>query len=113
MSVEIYEEARDRLFESLGGSLIEMLEVYEYKIYCEDGYDEHDAYEHMRRGGCMLCGEPLGEDTLILVDEQGILGLWCSTTCLSDMHIIPWLEEMLTAKIARIDPNNKEEEGET
>lgn len=110
MSVEIYPPAREALRDALRGPPLSVLKDQQWLIACEDGYDEHDAYEHMRRGGCMLCGEPLGEDTLILLDEQGILGMWCSTQCLGDMHIIPWLEETLSAKIARISPDEMGEE---
>lgn len=107
--VTIYDDAQQELKKSLGGYVASLLDDQDFKIFCEDGYDETDFYEHMRRGCCMLCGEGLGEDTLFLADEQGILALLCSGDCLRDMHVISWLEETLSRKLERLDPNNKGE----
>ena len=107
---DIYVPARESLKESLRGLPLSILRRENWQIFCLDGMDEHDGYEHLRRGRCMLCGGELGEDTLVLIDEQGILALFCETQCLQDMHVIPWLENTLTEMVSRLDPNNKEED---
>jgi hypothetical protein len=94
--VRINEDETVQLATVLDTPLVQVLMLHRWSIFAPDGTDEHDAYEHMRRGRCMLCGEKLGEDTVIIVDAQGILGLWCSGTCLVDTHAISWLEDMLT-----------------
>lgn len=94
--VPINTDVRSELSQALDAPLLTVVASLNWTIFAPDGTDEHDAYEHMRRGNCMLCGEKLGEDTVIIVDAQGILGLWCSGTCLVDTHAISWLEDMLT-----------------
>lgn len=102
--IEVRKEARDRLYKSLDGSIVELMEMFDWQIFCPEGDDELDHYEHMRRGGCMLCGEPLGEDTIVTIDAQGILGLFCGADCIQDIHIIPYLNEQIEAKIERLMP---------
>lgn len=102
MSVKISEDAQQQLGDSLDEALVVLLDAYDWEIFCPDGYDETDHYEHMRRGRCMLCGDPLGEDTIIPVDAQGILGMFCGAECIQDMHIIPYLNEQIEDKLARV-----------
>lgn len=107
-SIKINEEARDRLFTSLEGGLDELLEVYDWEIFCPDEQVEKgDHYEHLRRGGCMLCGEGLGEDTIVFVDSQGILALFCGAECAQDMHVIPYLNELIEGKLERLMPREE------
>lgn len=106
--VSISKEAQGKLLNALGGDTFRLLDRHNWKIFCLDGMDEHDGYEHMRRGGCMLCGEDLGEDTLILIDEDGILGIWCGGDCLRDMHTISFLENLLSDMTARLLPDQEE-----
>lgn len=93
--VPINVDARSDLTIRLDTPLVQTLMAFNWGIFAPDGTDEHDAYEHMRRGRCMLCGDPLGEDSVLVVDAQGILGLWCSGGCLIDTHAISWLEDKL------------------
>lgn len=106
MPIEIRGEAKDRLIEALDAPLLRILNDHEWKIFCAPEHDEIDQYEHMRRGGCMLCGEKLGEDTIIIVDAQGVLGLFCSADCVQDVHIIPYLNEQLEEKLTRLMPED-------
>lgn len=108
--ITIYEDAQHELKRSLGGDTLSLLDDQDFQVFCLEGMDEHDAYEHIRRGGCMLCGKSLGEDTLILIDEQGILGMWCEGDCMKDMHAIAFLEELLTGMTERLLPENRQEE---
>lgn len=71
--------------------ILDVLDRHDYKIYVHDGEDEHDAYQHAVRGRCMTCGNELEEETLLMVSGDGILGLWCSGRCISDMHAITFL----------------------
>jgi hypothetical protein len=107
MAIKINEDVRDRLYRSLEGGLDQLLEVYDWTISCPDGQDELDHYEHLRRGGCMLCGEPLGEDTIVMVDAEGILALFCGAECAQDMHVIPYLDELIEGKLARLMPEEE------
>lgn len=109
---EIYQANREALVEALDPDLLEILQAHNWRIFCLDGTDELDHYEHMRRGGCMLCGDRLGEDTIITVDGQGILGLFCEPTCIQDIHIIPYLNEQIEGKLARLMPDEIEEDEE-
>lgn len=110
MAIKMTEEAIARLYKSLDPSVAEMMEVFDWSIFCPDGQDELDHYEHLRRGGCMLCGEPLGEDTIVTVDAQGILGLFCSADCIQDIHIIPYLNDQIEQKLERLMPEDPDAE---
>jgi hypothetical protein len=104
MGVRINDDAIERLGGALDESLTNILVDHACTVFCAPGDDELDHYEHLRRGGCMLCGEPLGEDTIILVDAQGILGMFCGAECIQDMHIIPYLNEQIEGKLQRLMP---------
>jgi hypothetical protein len=106
--IKINQDALERLSKSLDSQLMELLYVYDFEIFCPDGQDELDHYEHLRRGGCMLCGEQLGEDTIVMVDAQGILALFCGAECAQDMHVIPYLNELIEGKLARLMPSEEE-----
>lgn len=75
----------------------------EGKIYCPDGDDELEPYEHIKRGKCMCCGSLLGQDTTLLVTGMGIIGLWCNGQCLQDMQAMGMLREMEEHIVERID----------
>lgn len=107
MAVKINEDAQWALESALDGPLVRLLRTYDWKIFCPDGQDELDHYEHLRRGGCMLCGELLGEDTIVMVDAQGILALFCGAECAQDMHIIPYLNELIEGKLDRLMPKEE------
>jgi hypothetical protein len=106
--IHISIEAQRRLFTTLDTPVRDILSTHNWDIFCPDGQDELDHYEHLRRGGCMLCGEPLGEDTIIMVDGQGILALFCEAQCAQDMHVIPYLNELIEGKLARLMPSEEE-----
>jgi hypothetical protein len=107
-TVKINKDQRERLFQSLERHLVEILSMYHWQIFCaDDQVEKGDHYEHLRRGGCMLCGEPLGEDTIVFVDAQGILALFCGAECAQDMHVIPYLNELIEGKLARLMPEEE------
>jgi hypothetical protein len=45
--------------------------------------------------------EELGENTVTLVDERGVIGLWCNGQCLADMQAISFLTEVMDAIVSR------------
>lgn len=108
MAVKINADAKRRISQSVDQTVKNILIEHQWQIFCPDGQDELDHYEHLRRGGCMLCGERLGEDTIIMVDAQGILALFCGAECAQDMHVIPYLNELIEAKLARLMPQEEE-----
>ena len=108
--IEIRGEAKENLIAVLDVPLLKVLNAHDWKVACPEGADEQDAYEHMRRGRCLLCGELLGEDTVVIVDAQGILGLFCESKCLIDTHAISFLEELLTEMVSKYDPNEVEDD---
>lgn len=73
------------------------------KVYCPDGDDELEPYEHLKRGLCMCCGGSLGENTTLLLTGVGIIGLWCSGGCLQDLQAVGMLREMEEQIVDRID----------
>lgn len=83
--------------------VLELIRHYDYDVYCPDGQDELDAYENLKRGLCMTCGRPLGENTVVLVNEAGILGLWCEGICLQDLQSLGLIREMEEYVVDRID----------
>jgi len=45
-------------------------------------------------GKCMMCGRPVAEEALIVVNTLGINQLWCSHKCMQDMNVMGWLQQM-------------------
>jgi hypothetical protein len=72
-------------------------------IWCPEGQDEMDAYQHAIRGRCMACGKTLEENTVALIGGRGVLGLWHSLECMADMHAISFLREVEEMVVARIE----------
>lgn len=68
---------------------------HDYEFVIPEGEEDNDAYENVRRGRCMLCGNTLAEDTLVLVTPMGLTGIWCDHECMTDHNVIGWLQEIL------------------
>lgn len=71
------------------------LENAGFEVYRADGDEHLQAYESIKRGRCMLCDNPLREDTIVVVGAEGILGLWCDGECLTDSQAIGFLQSMI------------------
>jgi hypothetical protein len=46
---------------------------------------------------------PLGESTIVLIDARGIVGIWCSGTCMRDMHAMTFLRQVEESLLEDID----------
>lgn len=109
MGVVIPMPVRERLSRTLDPPLIAVFTAHEWEIFHPDGTTATDQYEHMRRGRCALCGDLLGEDTVIIVDAQGILSIFCDMDCLVDGHAIAFLEGILSTMVEGIGQKEQEE----
>jgi len=62
-------------------------------LYDELEGEVAEVYEPLTRGLCMTCQIPLGEETILLVTKNGIVGGYCGGACYQDMITIGWLQE--------------------
>lgn len=103
--------------EFLGGDeptedqIIELLRSFG-QIYVPKGEDEQEAYQHAIRGKCMACGRDLEGDTIVLIDARGVLGVWDSAECCSNMHALSFLREVEEAVVTRIEERENEDPSE-
>jgi hypothetical protein len=88
--------------------ILGVLFSYEYKVWAPDGMEQIEAYEHQRRGKCMACGRPLGEDTIIVVTSDGIIGLWDGGDCLSDMQALTFLRHVEEGVVESLQERGQE-----
>lgn len=42
-------------------------------------------------GRCMTCGNKLMSDTMAIVNKAGVVMLYCSGVCMTDMQVMNWL----------------------
>lgn len=94
---------RDALSSELNDHVSHILETHVYELEVPSMEQEFEAYEHAKRGKCMTCGGPLGEDTTVMVTDIGIVGIWCSGQHLSDMHAISFLSSMVENIVNRVE----------
>lgn len=47
----------------------------------------------LEAGKCMTCGSPLGETTVIIINNKGITAGYCGGPCMQDMAVLGWLQE--------------------
>lgn len=80
------------------------------EVFCPDGFDEMDAYQHLIRGKCGACGGELGEDTQFVVSNVGILMLWCDGQCMSDQLAVGFLQQIEAELVSAIEARGKEDE---
>jgi hypothetical protein len=87
-------------------------------IFIPDGLneDQREVFEWALNGHCMTCRNELGPATMLLVIQQGVVGVYCQAMCMSDMQVIGWLGQQhqdLTERIqfrGDIDADEAEEE---
>ena len=103
--IEIDPNAED---EDLASNVRKVLDEFEWTAYCDDELQEFDAYEHMRRGKCMLCGSTLKAETMIVVGPPGVLGLWCDSECFTDQAVMGFLQQVLNDYIEQYEIKGKE-----
>jgi hypothetical protein len=75
----------------------------------DEGDDEMDPYQHAKNAECMACGQQLKDETLILVDIRGLLGIWDSPDCMANMHAITFLRKVEETVVAAIDERAEED----
>jgi hypothetical protein len=51
------------------------------------------VWERAYRCECMVCTQPLEENTMLSVSQHGIFFVACSGACYSDYFVIQWLQE--------------------
>ncbi len=95
-------------FERSTNRLLNLLSQFG-QIYVPDGEDEQDAYQHASRGKCMACGQPLAEDTIVLISGIGVVGLWDSPECCANMHALSFLREVEEAVVEAIEQRESED----
>jgi hypothetical protein len=74
-------------------TIVEVVEVYMPDTYEHMGEAEQDLINRLQALECITCGKDPGETAEVLVASPGIVGIWCSGQCLTDMHVIGWLQE--------------------
>ena len=83
----------------------DILSDNDYQIHLpeEGDWETEQPYEHLRRGRCMACGGKLEEQTVLLMDGSGVLGMWDMPQCLADIHAISFLREVEGAIVSRVE----------
>jgi hypothetical protein len=82
----------------------EVIAALGYQLWVPEGAsDEMDPFQHAHNAECMACGTPLGEDTIIMVDGRGILGIWHQPECMSNMHALSFLRRVEDSVVEAID----------
>lgn len=94
------------------GNILEVLLLLEGHVHLpdEDEWEAEQPYENLRRGKCMTCGNVLGAGTVMMVNSEGILGLWDRPECLADIHAISFLREVEGAIVQRIEDRGEDAE---
>jgi hypothetical protein len=97
---------------TMNPDMLEILDQYKYVIHVpmEEEWEAEQPYEHLRRGRCMTCGAVLGEDTVMMLNGQGVLGLWHLPECLADIHAISFLQQVEAGIVERIEERGVEDE---
>ena len=54
---------------------------------------EQELLDRLYELECITCGNDLGATAEVLLAAPGIVGCWCCGQCLSDMHVVGWLQE--------------------
>lgn len=70
--------------------------IREWEIFVPDfvvGTPAYAQFELAKSGRCMTCEAPLGKNTLIIMQVNGVVGLYCGGACLQDIQILGFLQE--------------------
>lgn len=51
------------------------------------------VYEKGEQGKCMLCHRPVGAEAVLKITAAGILEIYCSHVCSTDMIAMGWITE--------------------
>jgi|tagenome__1003787_1003787.scaffolds.fasta_scaffold20362455_1 hypothetical protein len=71
--------------------------------------DEMDPYQHAINAECMACGQSLKDETILLVDVRGLLGIWDSPDCMTNMHALTFIRGVEEAIVDSIDKRAEED----
>lgn len=55
--------------------------------------DDNEIYARALRGHCMTCDGQLKDLTMLCLNQAGIVMIYCSGACYTDMQVTGWLEE--------------------
>jgi hypothetical protein len=92
-SIELDE---DRFPDSLPDNLRDGLAGHGWALsFPDESNEEAEPYQHAARGLCMMDGQPLGEHTIMLVDGDGVKGLFCQGSCLERMIVVTFLGNLI------------------
>lgn len=50
--------------------------------------------ELMSQARCIACGRELGEETMVVLNRNGVIAMFCAGACLQDSQIIGWVQEV-------------------
>lgn len=85
------------------------LEAEDWEVQAVDGQEQMEAYEHLKRGRCMTCGNKMGEDAQMLLGDNGIVGMWCQPQCMGDIINLTFVERVSDMLIEGIDGRKNED----
>lgn len=63
---------------------------------------EQEVYQRGLEGRCMTCDGELGENTMVVVNQLGIVQVVCCGACLQDMQVTGWIQETYQEMIDKI-----------
>ena len=90
--------------EKIATVIYNMITDLEGMIYLpNEGDDEMEPYQHAIRGKCMACGSVLGEQTILLADGRGLLGIWDTPECMANIHAVSFLRRVEESLVDAID----------
>jgi hypothetical protein len=74
-------------------------------VYVPDEYEDRliPTFQRMADGCCMLCGGELNADAIMMIQRGHIVMLFCTTLCMTDQHVLGYLEEKVSDHITAIE----------
>lgn len=84
--------------------------IKEAGIYVPDDISDEERvlYERMLLGECILCERACGEHTAIIVNDIGVVMLFCSQVCLQDFFNMHWMMEQYDDFVEKAKFRNQE-----
>jgi hypothetical protein len=84
----------------------------------EEPDDIKALFELARTGHCMTCEKELGKHTIVSINRQGIIAVYCSGQCHDDMVVLGFIQEThddmqekIRLRNIRVQPHDPEPEG--
>lgn len=116
--VDLEEVIDDETWKDLSMHVQEAFSAVQFWYPDEPEASEDEVYQRAIKGHCMTCDGTLGPLTMMVINQAGIVMIFCSGQCLSDMQVVGWLEEKyeyivntIKYRGGKVDPEEEEQDG--